>query len=86
MLLLALIVVVFGVAVGAMTVVVALLGRGSTAGISLFLVASQVIGSLLTTAVYPLLTNTLLLLTYDLRVRREGYDVEAMADALGTAC
>ncbi len=49
------------------------------------LVVSQVLTTLLAAAVYPLLTNTLLLLAYDLRVRREGYDVEAMANALGAA-
>lgn len=59
-------------------------GAGRVGGGTFFVVV-QVVTALLTAALYPLLTNALLLLTYDLRVRREGYDVEVMADALGAA-
>ena len=89
LLLLFLILLVMFVAIGIVDAVgAALLGgfrSGNAGGVRGFVVISQVLTTLASGVIYPLLTNVLLLLTYDLRVRREGYDVEAMAAALGTA-
>lgn len=57
--------------------------RGGPGGIRAVMLGVQVFTTLVTAALYPVFTNTILVLSYDLRVRREGYDVEAMADALG---
>ncbi len=64
-----------------------LVGGVGAGGVNAFGVraATQIVTTLATAAVYPLITNTLLLLSYDLRVRREGYDVEAMVASLGVA-
>ncbi len=74
--LVAIVVLIMGAVIGGV-VSFAAAGRAGT------LVVTQVINTLATAAVYPLLTSTLLVLAYDLRVRREAYDVEAMAGALG---
>jgi hypothetical protein len=65
--------------------IVALVGGLAFGGRVATLVVTQVLNTLALAAAYPLLTCAVLVLTYDLRVRREGYDVEAMAAALGTA-
>lgn len=85
LLLLVLIFAVFSIAVGLVVGIGTAFGGGAARVGWSGVVVAQAIGAILTAAVYPLLTNTLLVLAYDLRVRREGYDVEAMADALGTA-
>lgn len=91
LLLLGLVALVFFVIIGIVATVAGVVGalavRGGSSGGSgvVTFVLTQVVTALVTAALYPLYTNTLLLLAYDLRVRREGYDVEAMAAALGTA-
>jgi hypothetical protein len=45
-------------------------------------VASQVVGVLFTVLVYPLISVVQTLLYYDLRIRKEGFDIELMAQRL----
>jgi hypothetical protein len=45
---------------------------------------SEVIGSLAAVAIYPILATVVTLLYYDLRVRKEGFDLEVMSRELGT--
>lgn len=44
---------------------------------------STLIGQLVTMAAFPLIPAATALLYYDLRIRKEGYDLELMAQALG---
>ena len=51
----------------------------------LFIRSAEISGNVagvLVVAVYPFLASLLALLYYDLRIRREGYDLELMARAL----
>jgi hypothetical protein len=48
----------------------------------IFLVA-QVVGALFTVLTYPLVAVAQTLLYYDLRIRKEGYDIELMAQQMG---
>lgn len=45
----------------------------------------QIIGAVVVVAIYPLVAVVTTLLYYDLRVRKEGFDLEVMARELGTA-
>lgn len=60
---------------------------GVVSGIALWLTSrwiSEVIGSLAAVAIYPILATVVTLLYYDLRVRKEGFDLEVMSRELGT--
>lgn len=48
-------------------------------------VVTQIISSVLIIPIYPLLTVVSTLLYYDLRIRKEGFDLEVMSRELGTA-
>ncbi|HEY0777543.1 MAG TPA: hypothetical protein VGD56_06225 [Gemmatirosa sp.] len=58
---------------------------GGLAGVGVATVLITLATLVVSAALYPVFTTAVLLLTYDLRVRREGYDVESMAAALGAA-
>jgi hypothetical protein len=45
---------------------------------------AQIIGSLVIIPIYPLLAVVSTMLYYDLRIRKEGFDLEIMARELGT--
>lgn len=61
---------------------------GVTLGIASTLVSrwvSEIIGGLAAVAIYPILATVTTLLYYDLRVRKEGFDLEVMSRELGMA-
>lgn len=59
---------------------------GVTVGIASTLVSrwvSEIVGALVGVAIYPILSTVTTLLYYDLRVRKEGFDLEIMSRELG---
>jgi hypothetical protein len=46
---------------------------------------AEIIGGVVIVAIYPLLATVATLLYYDLRVRKEGFDLEVMSRELGTS-
>ena len=61
-----------------------LAGTGLGAGDSMrYLSVMQIVSALFTILVYPLVSIVQTLLYYDLRIRKEGYDIELMAGDLG---
>lgn len=65
-----------------------LITYGVAFGVSVSLVSraiSEVVGAVVIVAIYPLVAVVTTLLYYDLRVRKEGFDLEVMARELGGA-
>lgn len=65
----------FGVATGTFA-------ADPTAGLTVQLMAQQLIGLITNALTYPFFVGCLTLLYFDRRVRTEAYDLEAAADAL----
>lgn len=48
-------------------------------------IVAQILSTVITILVYPIIPITEMLVYYDLRIRKEGYDVELMASQVGAA-
>lgn len=76
---------VLSLALGAIVGGILAAGRTGIADSPLSFSLMQVVSALFTILIYPLVSIVQTLLYYDLRIRKEGYDIELMAGDLGAA-
>ena len=65
--------------------IIILMVVGAVGAVTIGPAVTQIISSVLIIPIYPLLAVVSTLLYYDLRIRKEGFDLEVMSRELGTA-
>ena len=76
---------VLSIALGAVAgAVIGGVGAGAAAS-PLVTMLTQIVSAIFTILIYPLISIAQTLLYYDLRIKKEGYDIELMASDLGSA-
>ena len=76
-------VIYFVLSLGLNLVMASIFGSIATGQTTLGLMATQIAAAVYTILAYPLISVVQTLLYYDLRIRKEGYDIELMANELG---